>query len=375
MRNMRNPFEYGGVVDRGAFCNREREKADLRRAIENREKLFVFAERRLGKTSLVQQVLGELPSKGYVCAYVDLWPTDSEATFVTALAKAITTAMSHSVANLLETAKKFFGTLAPSVTINQEGRPELSFGVSRQARPGPALDEVLATPAEVARDGRRRVVVVFDEFQQILDYESDQVERKLRSAVQTQRDVACLFLGSRKHLIQKMFMDRSRPLYRAGGHYPLGPIAEDHWVPFIGKRFAAADKAIRPEAIHSIWTLTHGHPFYTQHLCHALWELCEPKKEVTEELIRAAVRVLLLCLHRALGFSGREPEEIPEGPRRRAARRPGLRRRICPAVWAGVRLQRTARGRRAGPKGRDWPRKWLLRHHGPIPQIVDSIHP
>jgi hypothetical protein len=33
--------------------------------------------------------LGKLPRKGYVCAYVDLWPTDSEATFVTTVAKTI----------------------------------------------------------------------------------------------------------------------------------------------------------------------------------------------------------------------------------------------------------------------------------------------
>jgi len=80
---MRNPFEYGGVVSGAAFCNREKEIGDLLRAMENAEKLFVFSERRYGKTSLVRAALGKLPRKGYACAYVDLWPTDSEATFVT----------------------------------------------------------------------------------------------------------------------------------------------------------------------------------------------------------------------------------------------------------------------------------------------------
>jgi hypothetical protein len=32
---MRNPFEYGGVVSGEAFCNREKELADLLRAMEN----------------------------------------------------------------------------------------------------------------------------------------------------------------------------------------------------------------------------------------------------------------------------------------------------------------------------------------------------
>jgi len=54
---MRNPFEYGGVVSGDAFCNRGQETGDLVRAMENGEKLFVFSERRYGKTSLVRAAL------------------------------------------------------------------------------------------------------------------------------------------------------------------------------------------------------------------------------------------------------------------------------------------------------------------------------
>ena len=290
---MKNPFEYGGVVSGNAFCNREKEVADLLRAIENNEKLFVFSERRYGKTSLVRAALGRLPKKGSVCSYVDLWPTDSEATFVAAAAKAIAESTSASVGKALETAKRFFSSLAPSVTTDEEGKPVLTFGINKHAKLGPALDEVLETPAKIAAKGKLNVVVVFDEFQQILEYGNDQVERKLRSVIQNHRHVGYIFLGSRKHLIQKMFTDRSRPLYRAGGHYPLGPIAEEHWQPFVRKRFADGDKAISKLRVHEVCELTHGHPFYTQHLCHVLWELCEPKTEVTEKMIQRAVRILL----------------------------------------------------------------------------------
>jgi hypothetical protein len=290
---MRNPFEYGGVVSGEAFCNREQETTDLVRAMESAHKLFVFSERRYGKTSLVRAALARLPRKGYLCAYVDLWPTDSEATFATAVAKAITESMSTTVNKVLETAKKFFGSLSPSVTVDEEGKPILTFGLARQARIGPALEEVLETPARIAARGGPRVVVVFDEFQQILEYGNDQVERQLRSVMQHHRQVGYLFLGSRKHLIQKMVLDRNRPLYRAGGHYPLGLIAETHWQPFIRQRFAVADKVIGQGHIHEVCELTQGHPFYTQHLCHVLWELCEPKAQVNAEMLRAAVKLLL----------------------------------------------------------------------------------
>ncbi len=290
---MKNPFEYGGVVSGDAFCNRQREIADLVRAIENQEKLFVFSERRYGKTSLVRAALGKLPKKRYICAYVDLWPTDSEATFVAAVARAIAESMSTSVNKVLKTAKRFFSGLAPAVTVDEEGKPALTFGVSKHAKLGPALEEVLESPAKIAAEGKQSVVVVFDEFQQILEYENDQVEPKLRSVIQNHRHVCYIFLGSRKHLIQKMFMDRSRPLYRAGGHYPLGAIAEEHWQPFIFRRFKDAGKHISHERIHEVYVLTQGHPFYTQHLCHVLWEFCDPKAGVTRDTIQNAVQVLL----------------------------------------------------------------------------------
>jgi len=133
---MRNPFEYGGVVSGEAFCNREQELADLLRGMENAEKMFVFSERRYGKTSLVRAALGKLPKKGYVCAYVDLWPTDNETTFVTAFAKAIAESTSTSAEKMLEMARKFFGSLAPSVTMDEEGKPVLTFGMGKQARIG-----------------------------------------------------------------------------------------------------------------------------------------------------------------------------------------------------------------------------------------------
>ena len=293
MHNMKNPFEYGGVVSGSAFCNREREVAELVRAMENSEKLFVYSERRYGKTSLVHAALEKLPKKAHLCAYVDLWPTDSEAGFVTAVAKAITESMSSSTERMLETAKEFFGSLAPSISLDEENKPALTFGINREAKLGPAIEEVLDIPEKIAAKRGLGVVMVFDEFQQILEYGGDLAERKLRSAIQNHRHVAYIFLGSRKHLIQKMFLDRSRPLYRAGGHYPLGPIEEKHWQTFIAKRFADAGKKISAENIHQVCELTQGHPFYTQYLCHTLWEMCEARAGVTGDFIKKAVDTLL----------------------------------------------------------------------------------
>ena len=290
---MINPFQYGGVVSADAFCNREQELADLTRAAENAERMFIYAERRLGKTSLVKLMLDRLTKDTYLPVYVDLWSTDGTDRFVTTLAKALAEATSTRVEKVLETAKALFRTLTPSITTDEIGNPSLQFGVVKTDENQPELEEVLSAPLKIAQRQKRRLIIVIDEFQQLLAYDDDLVERSLRSAIQTHEGVGYLFLGSRKHLIQQMFLDTNRPLYRAAGHYPLGPIATEHWVPFIRERFEQVDKAISDALIEQLCTLTEGHPFYTQHLAHALWEQTEPGREVAEEGLDVALDLLL----------------------------------------------------------------------------------
>ena len=289
---VRNPFQYGGVVGGSSFCNRRKELADLLRAIENGEKLFLYSERRLGKTSLIKYAFSQLAKKrDFATAYVDLWSTDDAASFVTTTAKAVAESMGRTAEQLLETGKTLFSRLSPSVSVGEDGKPTISFGLKSNKEPGPEIEEVLAAPAKLADE--KKVVVVFDEVQRILEYEGDQIERRLRGIIQTQANVSYIFMGSRKHLVQQMFLHKSRPLYRAAGHYPLGPIAAPEWIPFIGEKFRKAAKTISDETILAIVDLTQGHPFYTQHLCHALWELCEAGSEVKKESIQTGLKVLL----------------------------------------------------------------------------------
>ena len=290
---MANPFRYGGVVERETFCNRKQEIADLLRAAENGDRLFLYAERRLGKTSLALQMIRNLDRGRYITAYIDLWPTEGEESFAAAVAAAVSGSLASTADRLLEAAKRFFGGLAPAVTLDAEGNPQLSFGVRGAPIEASGLREVLEAPEEVARRRGKQVVVVFDEFQRILEYGSDVVERTLRSVIQRQTHVAYLFLGSRKHMIQRMFLDESRPLYRSGDHYPLGPIASKHWIPFVRNRFRRSGKSIGAEQVRLICEMTGGHPFYTQHLCHTVWELCERDSSVGASTIEDAFSLLL----------------------------------------------------------------------------------
>ncbi|MEM6777298.1 MAG: ATP-binding protein [Planctomycetota bacterium] len=288
-----NPFSYGGIVGNDAFCNRTKELADLTDMMKSAGRSFVYAERRMGKTSLILRALGKLPKKQFVKVYVDLWPTDGSAAFSQATANAVSSAAESTSKRLLELAKSLFGRLRPSVSLDDSGQPKIDFGIDGRAVSKTDLVEVLAAPQKLADKTGKTVVMVFDEFQQVLDYEDDATERQIRSSIQHHKNVAYVFLGSRKHLLQSMFLDESRPLYRSAMHYPIGPIETKHWRSFIAKRFQDADKPIDRQTIESLCERTGGHPFYTQHLCHVLWSMTETGDEVNKADLNTAVAELL----------------------------------------------------------------------------------
>ncbi len=290
---MRNPFEYGNVVEEGSFCNRKEELEKLKRVFENSERLFLYSERRLGKTSLIKVALRNLSKNKYTAVYVDLWSTNSEGEFALALAKSITESSTTATTKLLGLAKSVFGFLRPAVTTDEEGKPQVVFGVNKEDLTAPALDEVLKSIPNVAKQTKKRLIIVLDEFQQIAEYKSDTAERRLRSAIQHHQEIAYVFLGSKKQLIQKMFLDKQRPLYRSVAHYQLQPISEKHWAPFIRKKFIQTGKNIDEEVINKLCKFTDGHPFYTQHLCHALWELTETNNKVQDNMLVQAIDLLL----------------------------------------------------------------------------------
>jgi hypothetical protein len=194
VRKMSNPFKYAGVVGKTAFCNRKQELSDLSRAMQNGDRLFLYSERRLGKTSLVKLALSNLPKKEYLWAYVDLWPTDGEASFASAIAKAITESLAGTADKMLAVAKSFFGRLTSTISTDSSGNPQIGFQRGGDASHLPELQEVLKAPAEIAKHKNRKVVLVLDEFQRILEYGSDQAERTLRSAIQDQENVSYIFL-------------------------------------------------------------------------------------------------------------------------------------------------------------------------------------
>ncbi|MBW2031528.1 MAG: ATP-binding protein, partial [Deltaproteobacteria bacterium] len=209
MKRFKNPFQYGGKVTGGNFWDREAEIRELLEDIRSRQHVIVFSQRRLGKTSLVHKVLEEATKHGIVGVYVDLYPISGLEEFIEEYARSIARALSP-YEKTKKLMRELFSRLHLTMGIDPAGNPQWSVGFDR-SQEAETFEEVIWALEHYLARKRRYGVVVFDEFQQIIETDGEKTERRLRSAIQAQRRVCYMFVGSKKHLLSDLFSNPNRP--------------------------------------------------------------------------------------------------------------------------------------------------------------------
>jgi len=269
-----NPFRYGALALDDAFTNREAEIRELKRDILNGQDVVVLAPRRYGKTSLVWRVIQEVVKKKVLVAQVNLMTTPTKERLAEKLADTI----HENIASALFRAKerlRIFADLRirPIVTIDPDtGTPSFSFdaGYPRQDVDA-TIERLLELPGQLATERKRKVALVFDEFQEIVNIDPD-LPKLMRSVFQEQPEVAHVYLGSKRHMMERIFNDENEPFWRSARQMELGVIAPPRFEGYLAESFERTGKKIAPETIAAVLETTGGHPYATQELCYFLWE-------------------------------------------------------------------------------------------------------
>lgn len=271
-----NPFRYGDLALDEAFTDRQDELEELKADIRNGQNVVIFAPRRFGKTSLVWRATQELLAKNQVLiAQVDLMATPSKEKLAEKLAQSIYEDIASTVFRVREKAAGVFSGLriTPTITLDPTDA-SLSFRFEAGARKediDATLEKLFELPARLAADRKQRAAVIIDEFQEILDI-GPELPALMRSIFQKQPEVAHVYLGSKRSMMEKIFNDANEPFWRSAKKTELGLIEPEHFAPFIKERFEVTDRGVGDDVVAEILSITRGHPYGTQELCYFLWE-------------------------------------------------------------------------------------------------------
>ena len=65
------------------------------------------------------------------------------------------------------------------------------------------------------------MVLILDEFQEVVEIDPD-LPKLMRSVFQEQPDVAHVYLGSKRHMMERIFNDENEPFWRSAKQMELG---------------------------------------------------------------------------------------------------------------------------------------------------------
>lgn len=297
---MINPFKYGTIVTGKDFADREDELKLLIKELTSGQNMVLYSPRRYGKSSLIINVLEMLKKNDIITAYIDLYGC----VFLSDLVDKLVEETVLPAYGTIDKASKFlrstFSGIRPEFTLNSDGSFKISLKkeVAAQGEKS-VLDKILDAPEHLAKAKGKNLVVVFDEFQEIVNFDGKVLENLMRSHFQHHKEVSYVFMGSKRHILEQIFEDPNRPFYRFAKPFPLSKIPIKEFKKFIMKKFKETGIEIDSSTIDELLDFTDGHPYFTQQLCHELWNIASENKIAKKEDVKKAI-LEILRIHKDL---------------------------------------------------------------------------
>ena len=292
---MKKSFVYGVAVTDYNFTGREAEIRHLKANFENGINSILISPRRYGKTSLVNYVCRSLSETDIIIVRLDIFGCKTEYEFYNMLAAAVLKQTATKVQQWMEEARDFLARLTPKIGIPLDPTQEVnvSLGITPQTH---SPEEILNLVETIAQRKQRRIVVCIDEFQEVGEFaDSKHVQGRLRAAWQHHHYASYCLFGSKRHMMSKIFMNRSMPFYQFGDLIWLEKIPTADWTDYIVSHFSDAGRHISAALANSICKVVDDYPLYVQQLASIVLNHLEPGTTATEEVLRESVRELLLA--------------------------------------------------------------------------------
>jgi AAA+ ATPase superfamily predicted ATPase len=280
---MQNPFAYSNYVTGDSFCNRKKELSDLLRYIKGSQNVLLYSHRRYGKSSLIRQVFREIKGENLTIGamYVELYGTISEKDFITRTFHGLNQLESN-LERLLKSVTNALKNIKLNLSIDSE-TGSTSVSPSFEAwNEKIILEELMNILSKYSQ--KRKLVIAFDEFQEVTNYTEEGFEKRLRSFIQQHSNICYIFSGSQQHLITEMFNSNNRAFYKLAESFPLDKIETKHYIPWVQNLFSRKNVHLPAELIEEIIARFENHPMYIQNFLFHLWD--EPgKKGFSAEII------------------------------------------------------------------------------------------
>jgi hypothetical protein len=288
---MKNPFAYSNYVTGESFCNRKKELSELLRYIKGSQNVLLYSHRRYGKSSLIRQLFCDIKEKNLNIGamHIELYGTISEKDFITRTFQGLNQLESN-FERLLKSVSSALKNIKLNLSIDSSTGGTLLSPSFEAINEKIMLEELMNILSKYSQ--KRKLVIAFDEFQEVANYTEEGFEKRLRSFIQQHSNICYLFSGSQQHLITEMFNSNNRAFYKLAESFPLGKIETKNYIPWVRNLFSRKNVHLPVELIEEIVAKFENHPMYIQNFLFHLWE--EPaKKGFSTDIINKVENVIV----------------------------------------------------------------------------------
>ena len=282
-RNMENPFKFGTIVDAEYFTDRVKEVAYIKAFLNSSNHLILISPRRFGKSSVVAKAVRE---SGRQHITLNLQSVTSIPDLSAKLLREFFKV--HPFERVRHLITHF--RIIPTISTNPvTGAMDVSF------QPGAPEAEVLEDVLmlfENAHSERDRLVVVLDEFQEIMEI-APKLDRRLRSVMQQQKHINYVLLGSQESMMTDIFEEKKSPFYHFGELMRLGKLPREDFHRYLEERLQPVFAEKSESLADRILDYTSCHPYYSQQLASNVWQVGVLQPD-TDDVLQAAIDHVVL---------------------------------------------------------------------------------
>lgn len=228
-------FIFDSVLNENDICNYTKLRKSLISDLKEGKKVVLYGLRNTGKTSLVKSaVKPALRKAGFLVIYADFFGVRT----LEQISERLHNAIQVSLLEDFPFKTKFGAFLKSLKTLRPVLKTDPMDGVSLSLEfPGKSngsLQQIFQMLQEIHK--KHPVILAFDEFQDI--HYVKQAEALFRSELQLLHSrLGVIFLGSKKHMLAKIFGDPKAPLAGVGVDYDIAPIDFEEYHKYILERF------------------------------------------------------------------------------------------------------------------------------------------
>ncbi len=288
----RNAFSFSKISEGALFVDREREKKIVEDYIFNKQNVIVIAPRKMGKTWLLTKVTEEIKNKESIeNVWIDVSKTIDAGSFASIIVKEVFNFQkislgTESVQTILKALPKI---IASRINVQMKVG---SFSVGLEVKNKEEYGNIVSEALMFLNTLNKKSFIVFDEFQDITNYEPD-FTGPIRYAAQHSDNVSYVFMGSKQTMMRKIFLNKDSIMLNLGAVVTLNRIPEVEIRKLLSKGFALSNVSVSKGVIDKIIEITDGYPYFTQYFAYQIVQGAAQENKVTVRDVDAALDAIV----------------------------------------------------------------------------------